>query len=271
MKRVLSLTLCVLLYASSAFATWSITAVDRRTGTVVIASATCVTQAGIEGFPAKDLRDIQAIVVPGKGVAAAQAGVDRTRANQRLIFGELQKGTAPETIIALLREDPDIARRQFGIVDLQGRAAGFSGDKNGAVSLDRHGEVTDTEIAYSIQGNILASEEVVTDAVRAFTYASGDLTDRVMAAMEAADAKGGDRRCSCEREPKLEAPCTAKTAHVAYLLRADKTDSSGESYSDGQYALYLSVTDRDITKDEDANPVRTLRVRYDRWRKTSRR
>ena len=92
-----------------------------------------------------------------------------------------------------------------------------------------------------------------------------------MAAMEAADAKGGDRRCSCEREPKLEAPCTAKTAHVAYLLRADKTDGSGESYSDGQYALYLSVTDRDITKDEDANPVRTLRVRYDRWRKTSRR
>lgn len=271
MKRVLSLTACVLLYASSAFATWSITAVDRRTGTVVIASATCVTQAAIEGFPAKDLRDIQAIVVPGKGVAAAQASVDRTRTNQRLIFTELQKGTPPESIITLLREDPDIARLQFGIVDLQGRAAGFSGEKNGAVSLDRHGEVTGTGIAYSIQGNILASEEVVTDAVRALTSAAGDLTDRVMAAMEAADAKGGDRRCSCESGPKLEAPCTAKTAHVAYLLRADKDDGSGESYSDGQYALYLSVTDRDITKEEDANPVRTLRARYDRWRKNLRR
>ncbi|MCA1649753.1 MAG: DUF1028 domain-containing protein [Acidobacteria bacterium] len=238
---------------------------------MVIASATCVLQAGIEGFPAKDLRDIQAIVVPGKGVAAAQASVDRTRANQRLIFAELQKGTAPQTIIALLREDPDIARLQFGIVDMQGRAAGFSGDKNGAVSRDRQGEVTGAGIAYSIQGNILASEDVVTDAVRAFTFASGDLTDRVMAAMEAADAKGGDRRCSCDRGPKLEAPCTAKTAHVAYLLRADKADHSGESYSDGQYGLYLSVTDRDIAKDEDANPVRTLRMRYDRWRKTSRR
>ena len=56
-----------------AFATWSVIAVDRSSGTVVIASATCVLQASLEKFPAKDLRDIQAIVVPGIGVAAAQA------------------------------------------------------------------------------------------------------------------------------------------------------------------------------------------------------
>jgi hypothetical protein len=89
-----------------------------------------------------------------------------------------------------------------------------------------------------------------------------------MAAMEAADAKGGDNRCSCEKGPKIDAPCTAKTAHVAYILRADKGDSNGESYNDGRYALYLSVTDSDIKPDEDANPVRTLRMRYNRWKQS---
>jgi uncharacterized Ntn-hydrolase superfamily protein len=254
------------LTASPAWATWSVIAVDRATGKVVIASATCVTQKGLMGFPAKDLRDIQAIVVPGKGVAAAQAGVDNTRANQKLIFAEIQKGTAPDQIIALLKQDPQIARRQFGILDLEGRSAGFSGERNQAVSLDRQGQVEGTGIHYAIQGNILTSEAVVFNAVEAFRGAKGSLTDRVMAAMEAADAAGGDSRCSCDRGPKIDAPCTAKTAHVAYILEALKTDPNGESYNDGKYSLYISVTDQDITPAENANPVRTLRLRYDRRR-----
>ena len=268
MRRIGILTFLMVLAAhSTAWATWSVIALDRKTGVVVIASATCVTQQAFARFPAKDLRDVQAIVVPGKAVAAAQARVDNTRANQKLIYAELQKGTAPDEIVALLKQDPQFAGRQFGIIDMQGRTAGHSGESNGAVSLDRQGQVPGTEIHYSIQGNILASEAVVTDAVQAFVSASGELADRVMAAMEAADAKGGDRRCSCDQGPKLEAPCTAKTAHVAYLLRAEATDKNGESYNDGQYSLYLSVTDQDIKADENANPVRTLRLRYDRWKR----
>jgi uncharacterized Ntn-hydrolase superfamily protein len=265
-RVVLSLVLFSLI-ATPAWATWSVIAVDRATGTVVIASATCVTQRAFAGFPAKDLRDVQAIVVPGKGVAAAQAGVDNTRANQKLIFAEIQKGTAPDQIVALLQQDPQIARRQFGIVDLTGRSAGFSGERNGKASLDRQGQVEGTGIHYSIQGNILASEAVVLKAVDAFVAGKGTLTDRVMAAMEAADAAGGDSRCSCDKEPKLAAPCTAKTAHVAYILEALKSDTNGESYNDGKYNLYLSVTDQDIKPDEDANPVRTLRMRYDQLKK----
>jgi hypothetical protein len=265
MRTVLAFCVC-LFAATPARATWSVLAVDRATGTVVIASATCVPQEAFARFPAKDLRDVQAIVVPGKGVAAAQAAVDNTRANQKLIFAEIQKGTPPDRIIAMLKEDPQIARRQFGIVDLQGRAAGYSGERNGAVSLDRQGRVEGTEIYYSIQGNILTSEAVVLKAVEAFVGAKGTLSDRVMAAMEAADAAGGDNRGSCDRGPKVDAPCTAKTAHVAYLLEAAKTDTNGESYNDGSYSLYISVTDQDITPQEDANPVKTLRMRYDRAR-----
>jgi uncharacterized Ntn-hydrolase superfamily protein len=266
-KRTLWLaSFFVLGIQATASATWSVIAIDKKTGTIVIASATCVPQRAFAGFPAKDLRDVQAIVVPGKAVAAAQARVDSTRANQRLIYAELQKGTAPDAILELLKQDPAIAGRQFGIADIQGRTAGFSGSSNGKVSLDRQGEVPGAGIYYSIQGNILASEAVITDAVQAFLTASGELTDRVMAAMEAADAKGGDQRCSCERPPKVDAPCTAKTAHVAYLLRADASDRNGESYNDGQYAVYISATDEDIKPTEDANPVKTLRMRYDKWK-----
>lgn len=271
MLRIVCVTAVVLLGVHApAFATWSVIALDRSTGTVVIASATCVTQQQFARCPAKDLRDVQAIVVPGRGIAAAQARVDNTRANQRLIFSELQKGTAPAAILDLLRADPQIEARQFAILDLEGRTAGFTGPANGRVALDRQGQVPGTGIVFSIQGNILAGEEVVTAAVDAFTTSAGELTDRVMAAMEAADRRGGDRRCTCETPPKLEAPCTAKTAHVAYLLRAERSDRNGESYNDGEYSLYLSVTNDDIRADEDANPVRTLRMRYDRLKQIAR-
>ncbi|MGI9627469.1 MAG: DUF1028 domain-containing protein [Longimicrobiales bacterium] len=247
-------------------ATWSVIAVDKRTGRVVIASATCVPQERLLSFPAKGLMDIQAIVVPGVGVAAAQAGVDRTRANQQVIYDEMKKGTAPQLIIEQLSDDADFQRRQFGIVDLTGRCAGFSGEGNSAASLSVQDSVPDSEIFFSIQGNILASDDVVHLAVSAFKETSGTLEDRVMAAMEAADDAGGDNRCTCDTEPVLEVACDGKTSHVAYLLAADPTDREGESFNDGDYALFLNVHDQNIVEGENANPVKTLRMRYDKWK-----
>lgn len=246
-----------------ASATWSVIALDARTGRVVIASATCVAQARFAGFPAEGLMDIQAIVVPGVGVAAAQAGVDNTRENQRLIYRELKAGTAPERILEMLRQDPAIERRQFGILDMRGRWAGFSGSGNGQASLAVGGHVTGTGIHFSVQGNILTSDDVVHDAVRAFQAEGGSLTDRVMAAMVAADAAGGDSRCTCERDPVSDAPCSTRTSFVAYLLAADPQDAEGESFNDGDYALYLNVTDDTIRPYEDANPVLTLQRWYE--------
>jgi uncharacterized Ntn-hydrolase superfamily protein len=102
--------------------------------------------------------------------------------------------------------------------------------------------------------------------VRAFEAADGEITDRVMAAMEAADAAGGDRRCTCESTPVSEAPCSSRTAFVAYLVAADPDDAPGTTYNDGRYALVIDVTDRNIRPDENANPVVTLRMRYDAWK-----
>jgi uncharacterized Ntn-hydrolase superfamily protein len=262
----LLLTLGLAALPAPASATWSVIAVDARTGRVVVASATCVAQERLLNFPAKGLMDIQAIVVPGVGVAAAQAGVDRTRSNQTLIYDQLKVGTDPRYILDMLRDDPNIERRQFGIVDMQGRSIGFSGSSNGAASLSRQGRVPGTDIYYSVQGNILTSDAVVLNAARALEETSGDITDKVMAAMEAADQAGGDSRCTCETEPVPDAPCDGRTAHVAYIVAADRDDPEGESFNDGDYGMFIDVTDQNIESHENGNPVMTLRMRYDSWK-----
>ena len=252
-------------------ATWSVIAVDKSTGQVIIASATCVPQSRFPPRPSRDLMDIQAVIVPGVGVAACQAGVDHTRENQKLVYEELRKGTEPAGILELLREheskksEPQMERRQFGIVDLQGRSAGFNGKENNPASLFVSGEVGD-DIFFQVQGNILFSDDVAYDAALAFTRAKGTLADRVMAAMEGADAAGGDKRCTCEEAPKPPAPCDGKTAHVAYIAIANKDDAPGRSHNDGEYYAYLSVTDENIKPEENANPVKTLRLRYEAWK-----
>src|SRR5262245_47422938 len=272
MLRLFVLAVLVCLLPSRAFATWSVIAVDRATGRVVIASATCVDRDD------EFLKGVQAVVVPGKGVAACQAGVDNTHQNQMLVFQELQKGTDPRAIIDLLSKDPAFQQRQFGILDLQGRRAGHSGLGNGYVSQDIQGQVPGTEIFYSIQGNILRPGEVVPNAVQALVKTTGAITDRVMAAMEAADGSGGDSRCTCPPWPtdgsKPKIPCDGKTAHVAYILMAEKSDTSGDSHNNGKYTMYLNVSQpapdhgpNVIHDGENLNPVKTLRVRYDEWRK----
>lgn len=264
--RALLVSAVFALLPSAVSATWSVIAVDVRTGRVVIASATCVPQARLLAFPARGLMDVQAIVVPGIGVAAAQAGVDRTRANQTLVYEQLKAGTDPRLILDMLRADPDINRRQFGIVDMQGRSIGFSGSGNSAASLSVQGRVPGTDIYYSVQGNILASSAVVTNAAAALENAEGDIIDKVMAAMEAADFAGGDQRCTCESEPVPDAPCDGKNAHVAYILAADPDDPEGASFNDGEYYMFIDVTDENIEAHENGNPVITLRLRYDVWK-----
>jgi uncharacterized Ntn-hydrolase superfamily protein len=261
-RRLLVLIALVFVVPSSAFATWSVVAVDRNTGRMVIASATCLALE-----EPTSLKGLQAVIVPGVGIAACQAQIDSSGRNQRVVYEELKKGTDPKEILRMLHADTSVQQRQYGIVDLTGRSAGFSGSNNLRVSLDRQGTVAGTGIFYSIQGNILRGEGVVTEAVKAFVEAKGALTDRVMAALETGDRLGGDSRCSCTTTPTAKAPCNGKTSHVAYILMAEKGDVSGDSHNNGKYAMYLTVTQGNIRPEENANPVRTLRMRYDAWRK----
>lgn len=272
MSRIVQtlLVLAVLFVPRSAFATWSVVALDARTGRIVVASATCVTGANLERrAPPFGLRSIQAIVVPGRAAGVAQANVDASFANQKLIYEELQKGTKPKDIVRLLSSDPAFESRQFGIINMKGEAAAHLGVGNEASILHRQGQVPGEPIYYSIQGNILANDDVVLEAVKAFIAHKGELTDRVMAAMEAADAKGGDKRCSCDSLPKTAAACLTRTSHVAYILLAEKTDTNKATFNDGDYAMFIAVNETDIKQHEDANPVKTLRLRYDAWKKAA--
>lgn len=277
--RKLLLAALILLAPRVAAATWSVIAIDIRTGQVIIASATCVRQSAFpqrQPNPARDLMDVQAVIVPGIGVAACQAGADNTRANQMLVYTELKKGTSPRDILEMLKKDPNIERRQFAILAIpngttitaQNNMVGFNGSGNSNESLYFGGQVGD--IYYQVQGNTLLGYDVVQKAALAFTRASGanpTMADRVLAAMEAADENGGDKRCNCGNNPLEFVPCDNKTAHVSYIAIANKDDQSGITHNDGKYFAYISVSDNDIVKGESANPVKTLRMRYEKWKK----
>ncbi len=282
MRTVIAALALVLTTALPAMATWSVIAIDARTGQVIIASATCVRQAG---FPqrapngARDLMDVQAVIVPGVGVAACQAGVDNTRENQMLVYNEMKKGTPPAEILELIRAheanrkpENQLERRQFGILAIpdgkqitaRNNRVGFNGSGNSQSSLYWGGQVG-PDIFYQVQGNTLLGDQVMTMAALAFTRAQGSLADRVMAAMEAADEYGGDHRCNCGANPMEFVPCDDKTAHVAYIAIAEKDDKPGVTHNDGAYYAYISVTDDNIKQGESGNPVKTLRMRYDNW------
>jgi len=271
MFRAALLVAVLSLLPSTASATWSILAVDRATGRVVLGSASCVNTND------EFMKSALAVVVPGKGIAACQAASDMTHKNQMLVFAELQKGTDPKRIIELLSADPNFQSRQFGILDLQGRSAGHTGLSNSYVAQHMSGQVPGTEIFYSVQANTMRAGNVVPNAVGAFVKTTGAITDRVMAAMEAADGSGGDSRCSCPPWPadgsRPAIPCDGRTAHVALILMAEPTDRNGDSHHNGQYAMYLTVAQpgpdngpNQIKVGENLNPIKTLRGRYDAWR-----
>ncbi len=142
------------------------------------------------------------VAVASKFLAAAavvnwaQAGVGAvaTQAFARVSFGSngltmLGQGkSAQETLHILLANDPHRGDRQVGIVDAQGRAAAYTGEDCFEWAGHRTGE------CYTCQGNILTGPDVLDDMVDAFTAARGDLAHRLMAALLAGDAAGGDRR-----------------------------------------------------------------------------
>ena len=96
--------------------------------------------------------------------------------------------TAAQALDAVVEGDDGRDDRQAGFVDARGGAATFTGSR----CLHWAGGVTGE--GFAAQGNILAKEEVVAEMARAFVSAAGDLCDRLLAALLAGDAAGGDRR-----------------------------------------------------------------------------
>ena len=126
--------------------------------------------------------------------ARAGVGAAATQAAGVAIYGkrsleELAGGAAPEEALErVLADDPGRETRQLGIVTADGRAAAFTG----ADCLDWAGHRVGP--GWAVQGNILAGAAVVDEMARAYAEAVGPLVERLVAALEAGQAAGGDRR-----------------------------------------------------------------------------
>jgi uncharacterized Ntn-hydrolase superfamily protein len=157
--------------------TFSIVAADLETGEVGCAVQSKYFSVGS--------------VVPwawaGVGAVATQAA--GVAVYGRLALEELQRGATPEAALeTVLADDPGRETRQLGIVTADGRAAAFTGHECMEWAGQRVGP------GFAVQGNILAGEAVVDEMARAYTGTVGTLVERLVAALEAGQAAGGDKR-----------------------------------------------------------------------------
>jgi uncharacterized Ntn-hydrolase superfamily protein len=123
----------------------------------------------------------------GAGAVATQAYCNTSFGPEGLALME-QGASAQEALDRLVAGDEGRARRQVGLVDARGGAATFTG----AECSDWAGGLTGPN--YAAQGNILVSGATVEALAKTFETARGELADRLVAALTAAQAAGGDRR-----------------------------------------------------------------------------
>lgn len=161
-------------------ATFSIVAFDPKTKELGVAVQSKIVAVGA--------------VVPwakaGVGAVATQAWANTSFGPRGLAL--LAEGKSPAEVVKTLTDDDRGADvRQLGIINAKGEAATFTGDKCSAWAGGFTGK------HFAVQGNILASEEVVKAMGKAFEAAEdngGDLGERMIAALLAGQEKGGDKR-----------------------------------------------------------------------------
>jgi uncharacterized Ntn-hydrolase superfamily protein len=126
--------------------------------------------------------------------ARAGVGAVATQAMANFDYGPrglelMSRGkTAEETVEALISADDEREHRQVGVVDARGRAATFTGSE----CFEWAGGVTGE--SYAAQGNILVGQETVEALAKTFESAGDDLAGRLLTALDAGQAAGGDSR-----------------------------------------------------------------------------
>ena len=132
----------------------------------------------------------------GRLVCWAEAGVGAvaTQAMVKVSYGPLglermrQGLTAPQALAELLAADDGRELRQVAMVDARGHVAAHTGQRCMAAAGHEVGD------AFSVQANIMANAQVWPATASAYRAARGDLADRLLATLDAAQAAGGDLR-----------------------------------------------------------------------------
>jgi uncharacterized Ntn-hydrolase superfamily protein len=181
------------------------------------------------------------VLAVGYVVPWAKAGVGAiaTQAYANLDYGIegltlLEGGLPAEEVLARLREaDAESERRQVAVIDAAGNVAVFTGADTLPWSGNRSGP------GYSVQGNILTGEDVLTEMERAYLATEGPLARRLVEALKAGEAAGGDSR--------------GKESAALLVVRAG--------------GGYQGKTDRfvDVRVDDHAEPVTELERVYGLW------
>ena len=158
-------------------ATFSIVARDPATGELGVAVQSRAFRAGA----------IVSYAKAGVGAIATQAAANQTYGPRGLELLEL--GLSPDEVVEhLTGSDPGRDRRQLAVIDDQGRVRAYTGSATSAWAGHLEGE------NFSAQGNILAGEAVVRAMAEAFESSEGPLALRLMDALDAGQAAGGDAR-----------------------------------------------------------------------------
>ena len=158
-------------------ATFSIVARDPATGELGVAVQSRAFRAGA----------IVSYAKAGVGAIATQAAANQTYGPRGLDL--LEMGLSPDEVVShLTGSDPGRDRRQLAVIDDEGRVGAYTG----SATSDWAGHIEGED--YSVQGNILAGEAVVKAMADAFESSSGPLALRLMDALDAGQAAGGDAR-----------------------------------------------------------------------------
>jgi len=124
---------------------------------------------------------------PGVGAVATQSFVEPSYGPNGLAL--MRAGTAaPDAMAQLIAKDAQSASRQLGFIDATGRAASHTGAKCIQFAGSHVGN------GYAVQANLMGNAKVVPAMQAAYEGAKGDLADRMLAALDAAQAVGGDIR-----------------------------------------------------------------------------
>jgi uncharacterized Ntn-hydrolase superfamily protein len=156
--------------------TFSALARDADTGDLGLAVSSCILAVGRAVPSAR----------PGVGMVAVQAR-SRRGLGQSLLTG-LADGASPAELVRRAAHAAEDAERQIAVLDASGRVAADTGQGSFPVSGHIVGD------GWSVQGNMLASTDVLPAMAQALSAAGGGLPDRLLAALTAGQDAGGDVR-----------------------------------------------------------------------------
>lgn len=183
--------------------TYSIVALDTQSGELGVAVQSHYLAVGAAVPWAR----------PGVGAVATQATVNVSYGPRALEL--LQAGCDAQAALGrLIAADEDASIRQLAIVDAAGNAAGHTG----GACIREAGHVARNGV--SCQGNILATDRVWPAMLEAFESASGFLHHRLLVALDAAEAQGGDLR-GRQSAAILVVPATGEHWETTVSVRVD--------------------------------------------------